>query len=329
MKAFVQRSFGAADKLQLSDVDQPVPGAGEVLVRVRATSVNPHDWHLMRGEPRVARLMMGGIGLLRPKRSILGADIAGTVEALGAGVTEFSPGDEVYAFLNSSGGFAEYVCVKADVLAPKPRNLSFEEAAAVPLAGCTAMLALRDDGRVQPGQRVLVNGASGGVGTFTVQLARAYGAEVTGVCGTWNVDLIRSIGAHHVIDYTAQNFTRQRRRYDVLIDIAGSQPLAATRAALVRKGIHVIIGGRGGRWVQPVGRVMGAMVTGAFSSRRVRLTDLTTSTKTKENLLELTALIEKGAVTPVISRRYAFADIPAAVAYQEEGHAPGKVVISH
>lgn len=229
MKAFVLDQYGSAEVLQLDDIDQPVPGADEVLVRVRATSVQPYDWHHMRGEPYIARLMPGTLGLRKSKLSILGADMAGEVEAVGSAVTEFHPGDEVFAMLARGGGFAEYVCVREAELAPKPANLSYEEAAAVPMAANTALLGLRDVGRAQPGQKVLVNGASGGVGTFAVQIARALGAEVTGVCSAPNADLVRSIGADEVIDYTTQDFTRTGQRYDVLLDAAGSRPGRACR----------------------------------------------------------------------------------------------------
>lgn len=206
MKAFVLRSYGSPDVLDLTDIDKPVPGDDEVLVlvRVRATSVNPYDWHNMRGEPYIGRLM-GGLGLRNPKLSVLGADMAGQVEAVGKDMTEFRPGEEVFAVLKQ-GGFAEYVCVQEGELAPKPKNLSFEQAAAVPMAANTALLGLRDEGRIQPGQKVLINGASGGVGTFAVQIARAFGTEVTGVCSTRSVDLVRSIGADEVIDYITEDF---------------------------------------------------------------------------------------------------------------------------
>jgi NADPH:quinone reductase-like Zn-dependent oxidoreductase len=235
MKAFVLRSYGSSDHLVLADVERPVPADDEVLVRVRATSVNPYDWHHMRGEPYIARLMGGGLGLRKPKLSILGADMAGQIEAVGKEVTGFRPGDEVFALLKG-GGFAEYVCVPESDLVPKPRNLTFEQAAAVPLAASTALLGVRDEGRVRPGQRVLVNGASGGVGTFAVQIARALGAEVTGVCGTRNVGLVRSIGADHVIDYTTDDFTRTRQRYDLVLDVAGSRSAWACRRGVDTQG---------------------------------------------------------------------------------------------
>ncbi|MEO3801256.1 NAD(P)-dependent alcohol dehydrogenase [Nonomuraea sp. B1E8] len=326
MKAFVLRSYGSPDVLELKELGKPEPGDDEVLVRVRATSVQPYDWHLMRGEPIVARLI-GELGLRRPKISILGADVAGEVAAVGKNVTEFSPGDEVYG-MPLQGGFAEYVCVPERGLAPKPRNLSYEEAAAVPLAAGTALLAVRDHGQVQPGHKVLVNGASGGVGTFAVQLARAYGAEVTGVCGSRNVDLVRSIGADKVIDYTRQDFTRNGQRYDVLVDIAGSRPGSACRRVLTGKGALVAVGGRAGRWLQPAGHVFSVLAAGPFVSQRVSSADVVRCEETKRNLLTLTELIEGGEVSPVIDRSFPFERIPEAVAYQEAGHAPGKVVIT-
>ncbi|GAA2720636.1 NAD(P)-dependent alcohol dehydrogenase [Actinocorallia aurantiaca] len=326
MKAFVLRSYGSPDVLELKEIDKPVPYDDEVLVRVRATSVNPYDWHLMRGEPRLARLV-GGIGLRRPRLGVLGADMAGQVEAVGKDVTEFRPGDEVYAVLEQ-GGFAEYVCVKESELAPKPQNLSFEQAAAVPMAANTALLGLRDHGRVQPGQKVLVNGASGGVGTFAVQLARAFGAEVTAVCSTRNLDLVRSLGAHEAIDYTKEDFTRKGPRYDLLLGIAGSRSPLACRRALTPEGSYVVIGGTGGRWLQPMGHVFSSLALSPFVPQRIALVDATRCTTPKQNLMALTELIEKDEVTPVIDRTFPFEEIPAAVAYQEQGHAPGKVVIT-
>ncbi|MEU8379983.1 NAD(P)-dependent alcohol dehydrogenase [Streptosporangium sp. NPDC048865] len=326
MKAFVLRSYGSPDVLDLTDVDTPVPGDDEVLVRVRATSVNPYDWHMMRGEPYVARLM-GGLGLRAPKLSVLGTDVAGQVEAVGRNVTGFRPGDEVFALLKE-GGFAEYVCVAEDELAPKPKNLSYGQAAAVPMAAVTALLGLRDDGRIRPGQRVLVNGASGGVGTFAVQLARAFGAEVTGVCRTGNVELVRSIGAHEVVDYVKEDFAREGRRYDLLLDVAGSRPVSACRRALLPKGTHVLVGGPGGRWLRPVDHIFSALATSPFVSQRTVRTDTTRCAENRRNLMALTELIEAGKVTPVIDRQYPFEETRAAVAYQEEGHAQGKVVIT-
>src|SRR5215469_1307031 len=235
MKACVLRSYGSPDRLEVTDVDTPVPAADEVLVRVRAVSINPYDWHHMRGEPRIARLMSSAMGLRAPKIGILGGDIAGQVEAVGEDVTEFRPGDDVFALLEH-GGFAEYVCAPERLLARKPENLSYEEAAAVPMAAVTALIAVRDVARIEAGQQVLVNGASGGVGSFAVQLATAFGARADAVCSAGNADLVKSIGADAVIDYTREDFTRTGRRYDVLLDIAGSRPASACLRALGRRG---------------------------------------------------------------------------------------------
>jgi NADPH:quinone reductase-like Zn-dependent oxidoreductase len=327
VKAFELCSYGSPDVLDLTDVDEPVPADDEVLVRVRATSINPYDWHHMRGQPYVARLMPGGLGLRRPKLRILGCDVAGQIEAAGRNVTGFSPGDQVYALL-PQGGFAEYVSVPQSLLAPKPKNLSYEQAAAVPMAGITALLGLCDQGRLQPGQKVLVTGASGGVGTFAVQIARALGADVTAVCSARNAELVRSLGAAEVIDYTAQDFTRQGRRYDLLLDIAGSYRAQASVRALKRSGTFVAVGGPPGRWLQPAGRVFAALALAPLVSQRMVMTDTGRSTEHKHHLATLTELIEGGKVTPVIDRSYPFADIPAAIRYQEPGHARGKVVIT-
>jgi NADPH:quinone reductase-like Zn-dependent oxidoreductase len=328
MKAFVAHSYGPPERLALTDVDKPVPGDDEVLVRVCATSVQPYDWHGLRGEPRVARLMTDMLGLRKPKIGILGADVAGQVETVGSGVTQFRPGDDVFALAARGGGFAEYVCIPERELAPHPKNLSCEQAAAVPMAGITALLALRDQGRIEPGQRVLINGASGGVGTFAVQVARAYGAEVTGVCSTRNVELVRSIGAHEVIDYTRADFTSDRHRYDLLLDIAGSRSVRATRRALERDGTYVVVGGKAGRWLQPAAHATAVLAMGPFVSQRTALADAVGCNEKKQNLMTLTEFIEDGKVTPVIDRRYSFMEIPAALRYQETGHAAGKVVIS-
>lgn len=327
MKAFVLPRYGSPTDLELADVDAPEPGDGEVLVRVRATSVQPYDWHHIRGEPYVARLMPGTLGLRKPKLSILGADVAGVVESVGSNVTEFRSGDEVFA-MSGQGGFAEFVCVRADELAPKPGNLSFEQAAAVPMAANTALIGVRDEGRVRPGQRILVNGASGGVGTFAVQLARAFGAEVTGVCGTTKVDLVRSIGAAAVIDYTTDDFTRSGQRYDVVIDIGGRHPVRACRRALTRDGTLVAIGGPRGRWVQPAAHIFAALAMSPFVPQRMVLADVMKCSQNKQNLVTLTGLIETGAISPVVDRSFPFDEIPAAVAYQEAGHAVGKVVVT-
>ena len=327
MKAFVLGSYGSSDHLDLTAVDTPVPAADEVLVRVRATSVNPYDWHHMRGEPRVARMMPGTLGLRAPKLRILGGDMAGQVEAVGEDVTEFRPGDDVFALLEQ-GGFAEYVSVPERLLVRKPGNLSYEQAAAVPMAATTALLGLRDVARIEPGQKVLVNGASGGVGTFAVQIARALGARVDAVCSLANADLARSIGADDVIDYTSQDFTRSGRRYDVLLDIAGSRPVFACRRVLTPRGTLVLIGGPAGRWLQPAGHIFSALAMAPLVSQRIAMADTVSRTAKKQILMTLTTLIEDGKVTPVISRRYPLHDIREAVRYQEQGHAAGKVVVT-
>ena len=327
MKAFALRSYGSPDHLDLTAVDTPVPAAGEVLVRVRATSVNPYDWHHMRGEPRIARLMPGTVGLRAPKVRILGCDMAGQVEAAGRDVTEFRPGDDVVALLEQ-GGFAEYVTVPERLLARKPRNLSYEQAAAVPMAAVTALLGLRDVGHLEPGQKVLVNGASGGVGTFAVQIARALGASADAVCRGPNTDLVRSIGAEDIIDYAGEDFTRSGRRYDVLLDVAGGHPVLACRRALAPRGTLVLVGGPAGRWLQPAGHVFAALAMAPLVPQRVALADTVSCPAKKQLLMALTTLIEDGTVTPVIGRRYPFDDIRQAVRDQERGHVPGKVVVT-
>ena len=327
MKAFVLGSYGSSDHLDLTAVDTPVPAADEVLVRVRATSVNPYDWHHMRGEPRIARMMPGTLGLRAPKLRILGCDMAGQVEAVGADVTGFRPGDDVFALLEQ-GGFAEYVSVPERLLARKPGNLSYEQAAAVPMAATTALLGLRDVARIEPGQKVLVNGASGGVGTFAVQIAKALGARADAVCSLPNADLARSIGADDVVDYASQDFTRSGRRYDVLLDIAGSRPVFACRRVLAPRGTLVLIGGPAGRWLQPAGHMFSALAMAPLVSQRIAMADTVSCTARKQILMTLTTLIEDGKVIPVISRRYSFDDIQEAVRYQEQGHAAGKVVVT-
>jgi NADPH:quinone reductase-like Zn-dependent oxidoreductase len=321
MKALVLHAYGPPDRLTFEDVADPIPAPGEVLVRVHATSVNPYDWHHMRGEPRIARLMPGGPR--RPHAAILGCDLAGRVESVGKRVTAFRPGDDVYALL-PHGAYAEYVTVPEDLLAPKPANLSHEQAAAMPMAAVTALVALRG---VTPGQRVLVNGASGGVGTFAVQLAKALGAQVDAVCGAANADLARSLGATEVTDYRTDDFTRSGRTYDVLLDIAGSRSLPACRRLLTRTGRFVAVGGPAGRWVQPAGHVFGALAAGPLAGRRTVLAD-TVGCDKKAALTTLAGFAESGALTPVIDRSYPFGDLREAIAYQEAGHAKGKIVVT-
>jgi NADPH:quinone reductase-like Zn-dependent oxidoreductase len=327
MKAFVLRRYGPSDLLEFTDTDKPVPADDEVLVRVRATSVNPYDWHTMRGEPYIARLMPGGLRLRGPKPAILGCDMAGQVEEAGKDVTQFRPGDDVFALLEQ-GAFAEYVTVPQSLLAPKPNNLSHEQAAAVPMAAITALLGLRDAGHLQPGQKILVNGASGGVGTFAVQIARALGAKVAGVCGPRNPDLVAAIGADEVIDYSTEDFTRTGQRYDLMLDVAGTRSVAACRRVLTPKGTLVAVGGPAGRWLQPVGHMFSTLAAGPLVSQRIVMADTTRCTQKKQNLVTLTQLIEDRKVTPAIDRCYPFEQIPAAITYQEKGHARGKVVVT-
>jgi NADPH:quinone reductase-like Zn-dependent oxidoreductase len=327
MRAFVQTGYGSADRLEPRELDRPEPVGDEVLVRVRATSINPYDWHHLRGEPLVARLMPAGPRLRGPRFPVLGCDVAGRVETVGPDVTGLRPGDDVFGLLDC-GGFGEYVCVREGLLARTPGNVSAAAAAAVPMAAVTALLALRAAGL--PGaerRRVLVNGASGGVGTFAVQIARAYGAAVTAVCGSRNAGLVTSLGADEVIDYRTSDFTRSGRRWDVVLDVAGGHPGRGFRRVLTRDGIVVLVGGPAGRWVQPAGHVFATLLGGALARGRVRLADAVAEPDKRGCLTELSALIEAGSVTPVIDRRYPFAELPAAVRYQETGRAPGKVVV--
>ena len=327
MKAYVQHRYGPPDRLELTDVPAPVPAAGEVLVRVRATSVNPYDWHLLRGEPRVARLMPGLVSLRAPKFPVPGCDLAGQVEAPGPGVTQFRPGDDVFALV-SHGSYAEYVTVPETMLARMPGSLSFEQAAAVPMAALTALIGLRDTGRVESGQQVLVNGASGGVGTFAVQLARAFGARADAVCRAANAELVRSLGADDVIDRGTADFTRCGKRYDLLLDIAGTRQVPACRRVLAPTGTMVLIGGPAGRWLQPAGHVFAAMAMSPLVRRRVALAQTVIGPDRQEDLRALAKLIDDGQVTPVIGARYPFAQLPQAVTDQESGRIPGKVVIT-
>jgi len=326
MKAVRYHRYGGPDVLELQEVDTPAAGDGELLVRVRAASVNPLDWHFMRGAPYLVR-MMAGLSRPKPSASRLGADMAGSVEAVGQDVTGFQPGDEVFGGLEERGTLAEYISVRADaVVLQKPAGLTFEQAAAVPVAAFTALQALRDKGRVQPGQKVLVNGASGGVGTFAVQIAKALGAEVTGVCSTGNVGMVASIGADQVVDYTREDFTRAERRYDLLIDIAGSRSLAETRRVLVPKGVLVVVGGPNkGRWIGPFGRTIRMLMQSpAVSQRMVSFL----AHQNRDDLAVLRELLDAGKVTPVIDRAYRLNQVAEAVRYLETGHARGKVVIT-
>jgi len=323
MKAIVQDKYGSPDVLELRDIDTPVVGDDDVLVRVHAAGVDPGVWHLMTGLPYLVRIL--GFGLRRPKSRVRGMAVAGRVEAVGKDVTQVRPGDEVFG--TCDGSFAEYACAKANKLAPKPANLIFEQAAAVPISGQTALQGLRDKGNVQEGQKVLVIGAAGGVGTFAVQIAKAFGADVTGVCSTSKADLVRSIGADAVIDYTRDDFAESGVRYDFILDTAGNRSLSYLRRALTSRGTLVIVGGeRGGRWFGGFGRqIVRAPVLSAFVSQKLRGL---TSTERREDLLFLKELIEAGKVTPVIERTYPLSEAPEAIRYLEEGHARGKIVIT-
>lgn len=321
MKAIVYRCYGPPEVLALEEVAKPKPAQNEVLVKVEAAAINPLDWHYMRGQPYFMRLF-SGIG--KPKVTRFGVDFAGTVEAVGADVTLFRVGDPVFG--GRSGALAEYVAVRADrALAMKPENITFAEAAAVPVAAITALQALRDKGAVRPGQKVLVNGASGGVGTFAVQIAKAYGAEVTGVSSTRNVELVRSIGADHVIDYKLTDFTQGTERYDVIIDNVGNHSLLALRRVLEPEGVVVMIGGSGNdQWIGPLLRPVGAAVLSPFVSQRFAglLAELN-----PEDLRVLGEFLAAGRMKSVIDRQYPLREVPAAIAYLEEGRARGKVVI--
>jgi NADPH:quinone reductase-like Zn-dependent oxidoreductase len=314
MKAFICEKYGPPETLRMAEVDKPAPNAGEVLVKVLAVSVNPADWHSMRGKPLFSRATLG---LLRPKQKILGVDIAGQVEAVGSGVTGFKPGDEVYANLldHGYGGFAEYVSVPVDVMSLKPANLSFEEAAAVPMAAVTALQGLRHHGEIQPVQKVLINGASGGVGTFAVQIAKSYGPEVTGVTSTPNINLVGSLGADQVVDYTTTDFVGRGRRYDIILDTVGNRSVPDLRRALNEGGKAAVTG------FTSVAKLLGVSLRGGKDIAMVQ------AHVTAKDLELLSELIEAGKVRPRIDRRYRFTEIPAAIAYLEQGRATAKVVV--
>ena len=322
MKAITQDTYGSVEVLELRDVDAPVPGDDDVLIRVRAAGVDQGVWHLMTGLPYLTRVI--GFGLTKPKTRIRGRAVAGRVEAVGRNVVGFRPGDEVYG--TCEGSFAEYACAKEGKLALKPKNLSFEQAAAVPISAVTALQALRDAGKVQAGQEVLVIGAGGGVGTFAVQLAKAFGAQVTGVCSTAKTDLVRSIGADHVIDYKHDDFADGSRQYDLIVDIAGNRPLSVLRRALAPKGTLAIVGGEGGgRLTGGFERSIGAGLLSAFVGQQLKGV---MSVERAEDLRFLTGLIEAGAVTPVIGKCYALADAPAAIQDLRDGRVRGKAVVT-
>ncbi|MGY0236012.1 NAD(P)-dependent alcohol dehydrogenase [Longispora urticae] len=321
MRAAVQHRYGPPSVLESREVGLPVPGRGEVLVRVGAASVHPGDYFVLTGEPYVVRLVFG---LRRPRHGIPGRDLAGVVAAVGKDVTALRPGDEVFGW-STTGTLAEYARVPADNLVPVPANLSVADAATVPTSAMTALQALRTIANVGPGQTVLITGASGGVGSFAVQIAKAFGAEVTGVCGTRNVDLVRSLGADHVVDYTRTDFTSAGKRYDVILDNVEAQPLAAVRRALTPTGTLIPNSGRGGRWLGPIGRVVRARVLSGFTRQRLRPF---TSTGKRQDLLTLADLLATGQVTPVIDRTYPLDEAADALRYIAAGHTRGKVVIT-
>ena len=324
MKAIIYREYGPPhDVLELAEIEAPAAGDGDVLVRVQAASVNPGDWDLLNGQPYILR---PAVGFRAPRNGILGLAVAGRVDAIGKNVTEFQPGDDVYAGI-SRGGFAEYVVVPETTAAPMPANLTYEQAAGVPVAAATALQGLRDVGRVQPGQKVLINGASGGVGTFAVQIAKYFGAEVTGVCRARNEDLVRSIGADHVIDYTQEDFTNDGQKYDLIFDNVGNRSLSDCRRALAPAGILIPNSNKGpGRWVGGyLRRAAGALASSPFISQKLRPF---AATETREDLVALTSLIEAGKVTPIIERTYVLDETAEALDHYGKGHVRGKLVIS-
>ena len=322
MKAIVQDRYGTADVLKLEDIDKPKAASGDVLLRVHAASAHIGDWHFMTGLPYLFRI--AGSGLRAPKTRVRGTDLAGRVEAIGKDVTLFQPGDEVFGICN--GAFAEYATARQDKIAPKPANLTFEQAATAPTSGSTALQALRDAGKVQPGQTVLIIGAAGGVGSFAVQIAKAFGAHVTGVCSTTKVELVRSIGADDVIDYTRDDFAETGQRYDLILDIAGNRSLSHLRRGLAPRGTLVIVGGEGGgRWFGGIDRQLRAQMLSPFVRQKLG----TFIAKQKgDDMVVLKELIEAGKVTPVIDTTYPLSEVPEAVRHLEEGHARGKVVIT-
>lgn len=324
MKAIVYHEFGSPDVLRLEEIDKPVPNDNQLLIKVRAVSVNPLDWHFMEGTPYIGRPV--AFGFLKPEVQRLGVDYAGIVEAVGKNVTEFKPGDEVYG--NKFGAFAQYVVATDKGLALKPTNLTFEQAASLPVAALTALQGLRDTGKIQPGQKVLINGASGGVGTFAVQIAKAFEAEVTGVCSGRNVELVRSLGADHVIDYTKEDFTKRAERYDLILDNVGNQPLSGFRRVLAPRGKYVVIGGGGvndSRWTGPMIGMIKMLIVKQFATQEM---SMMLAEMNKKDLTVLANLIQAGKVKPVIDRTYTFSQLPEAMRYLEEGHARGKVVVT-
>jgi NADPH:quinone reductase-like Zn-dependent oxidoreductase len=322
MRAVVHRAYGSADVLRLEEIDRPSIGAGEVLIRVRAAGLDRGTWHFMAGLPYLFRLL--GPGLRKPKNPVLGLDVAGTVVAVGPAVTRFGVGDEVFGI--STGSFAEYACARADKLARKPANLTFDQAAVVAISGLTALQSLLDVGRLEAGQHVLIVGASGGVGTYAVQIAKAHGAEVTGVCSTAKVDLVRSIGADHVIDYTTDDFATGPQRYDLILDVGGNAPLSRLRRALTPSGTLVLVGGEDGdRWTGGMGRQLRALALSPFVRQRLTMK---TPKEHHADLERLARLIEAGRLTPIIDKTYPLNQAPDAMRHLQAGRARGKIVIA-
>ncbi len=320
MRAIVHNTYGSPDVLELQEIEQPDLTDDTVLVRVRAVSINPADWYGMTGRPKLARPTMG---LRKPKNNRVGVDFAGTVEAVGKDVTHVRPGDEVFG--GKSGALAEYVTVR-DAIVLKPAKLTFEEAAAVPVAAVTALQGLRDHGQIQPGQQVLINGASGGVGTFAVQIAKAFGAEVTGVCSTANVERARALGADHVVDYTREDFTRSDRRYDLMLDVAGSRSWSECKRVLTPEATVVIVGApKGTRLLGPLSHIIKMRLASLRSSRKV---SFFIAKLTRADMEVLRELLETGKMTPVVDRRYELSEVADAFRYLGEGHAQGKIVIT-
>ena len=322
MKAIVRDKYGSPEVLELRDIHKPEITDDEVLVRVHAAGVGRDVWHVMTGLPYPIRL--AGYGLRAPKNPIIGSDVAGVVEAVGKNVSRFQPDDEVFGI--GKGSYAEYVCAREDKLAPKPANLTFEQAAVVAICGLTALQGLRDHGRVEPGQKVLLIGASGGVGTYAVQIAKAFGAHVTGVCSTKKVEMVRSIGADHVIDYTQEDFAEGEQRYDLILDIGGNSSLARLRRVLTLRGTLMIVGGEtDGRWLGGTDRQLRALMLSRFVGQKL---GTFVSSENHEDMIVLKDLIESGKIAPVIDRTYPLSETPEAIRYLEQGHARGKVLIT-
>jgi NADPH:quinone reductase-like Zn-dependent oxidoreductase len=322
MKAITIDRYGSPDVLRLEDIDKPAVGADDVLVRIRAAGANIADCYIMTGRPYIMRL---ATGLFKPKVNGLGANFAGQVEAVGESVTRFAPGDEVFGEVSMGACFAEYTCAKEDGLAPKPANLTFEQAAAVPMAALTALQALRDKGHIEAGQKVLINGASGGVGTFAVQIAKSFGAEVTGVCSTPNVEMVKSLGADHVIDYTREDFTEGDERYDLMLDNVGNRSLLKCRRVLKPDAIYISNGGPDGRWLGPAAHLLKTLMLSPFVSQKV--TPLL-ETANADDLHTLKDLIEAKRITPIIDRTYPLTEVPEALRHLQTHHARGKIVIT-